>query len=74
MFAMDLHHIISDGTSVSVICNDIALAYDGKELEPEKFSQFDLSVFEEKLEETEEYQNQRTTMTAFFRLLSQSRK
>lgn len=39
MFAMDLHHIISDGTSVSVICNDIALAYDGKELEPEKFSQ-----------------------------------
>lgn len=36
MFAMDLHHIISDGTSVSVICNDIALAYDGKELEPEK--------------------------------------
>ena len=46
MFAMDLHHIISDGTSVSVICNDIALAYDGKELEPEKFSQLDLSVFE----------------------------
>lgn len=74
MFAMDFHHIISDGTSVSVICNDIALAYDGKELEPEKFSQLDLSVFEEKLEETEEYQNQRTTMTAFFRLLSQSRK
>lgn len=55
MFAMDLHHIISDGTSVSVICNDIALAYDGKELEPEKFSQLDLSVFEEKLEETEDY-------------------
>lgn len=49
MFAMDLHHIISDGTSVSVICNDIALAYDGKELEPEKFSQLNLSVLRKSL-------------------------
>lgn len=66
MFAMDLHHIISDGTSVSVICNDIALAYDGKELEPEKFSQLDLSVFEEKLEETEEYQKSKNYYDSIF--------
>lgn len=66
MFAMDLHHIISDGTSVSVICNDIALAYDGKELEPEKFSQLNLSVFEEKLEETEEYQKSKNYYDSIF--------
>ncbi len=66
MFAMDFHHIISDGTSVSVICNDIALAYDGKELEPEKFSQLDLSVFEEKLEETEEYQKSKNYYDSIF--------
>lgn len=74
MFAMDFHHIISDGTSVSVICNDIALAYDEKELEPEKFSQLDLSIFEEKLEETEEYQKSKNYYDSIFRLLSQSRK
>lgn len=66
MFAMDFHHIISDGTSVSVICNDIALAYDGKELEPEEFSQLDLSVFEEKLEETEEYQKSKNYYDSIF--------
>lgn len=66
MFAMDLHHIISDGTSVSVICNDIALAYDGKELEPEKISQLNLSVFEEKLEETEEYQKSKNYYDSIF--------
>ena len=66
MFAMDFHHIISDGTSVSVICNDIALAYDGKKLEPEKFSQLDLSVFEEKLEETEEYQKSKNYYDSIF--------
>lgn len=66
MFAMDFHHIISDGTSVSVICNDIALAYDGKELEPEKFSQLDLSVLRKSLKKPKNIKNQRTTMTAFF--------
>lgn len=66
MFAMDFHHIISDGTSVSVICNDIALAYDGKELEPEKISQLNLSVFEEKLEETEEYQKSKNYYDSIF--------
>ena len=55
MFVMDFHHIIFDGTSVTVFCNDISLAYDGKELVPEKFTQLELSAFEEKLESTEAY-------------------
>lgn len=55
MFIMDFHHIISDGTSIAVFCDDITLAYDGKELVPEKFTQLDLSVFEEKLENCETY-------------------
>jgi|GEM_PF-5065103 len=59
MFAMDLHHIISDGTSVSVICNDISLIF---------------LFLRKRLKKPKNIKNQRTTMTAFFRLLSQSRK
>lgn len=58
MFAMDLHHIISDGTSVSVICNNIALAYDGKELEPEKFSQLDFLFLRKSLKKPKNIKNQ----------------
>ena len=66
MFAMDFHHVISDGTSASVICNDIALAYDGEELPPEKFSQLDLSIFEEKLEETDDYKKSKEYYDSIF--------
>lgn len=66
MFAMDSHHVISDGTSASVICNDIALAYDDEELPPEKFTQLDLSIFEEKLEKTEDYQKSKEYYDSIF--------
>lgn len=55
MFITDFNHMVFDGTSVMVFYNDVSLAYDGKDLVPEKFTQFDLSVFEEKLEKTEAY-------------------
>lgn len=53
--AMDFHHIVFDGTSISVICNEISLAYDGKEIDGEQFSQLDLALYEEKVENTEKY-------------------
>lgn len=74
MFAMDLHHIISDGTSVSVICNDIALAYTEKSLNPKSFLSLIFLFLRKSLKKPKNIKNQRTTMTAFFQLLSQSRK
>ncbi|MGN1137859.1 MAG: AMP-binding protein, partial [Ruminococcus sp.] len=55
MVLMDIHHIVFDGTSVDVLGNEIALAYDGKELPPEKISMLDVSNYEQYLESTEEY-------------------
>ncbi len=66
IFIMDFHHIIFDGTSVTVFCNDVSLAYDGKELVGEKFTQLDLSVFEEKLEETEIYKKSKEYYDGIF--------
>lgn len=53
--AMDFHHIVFDGTSVSVICKEISLAYDGKAIPPEQLTQLDLALYEEKVENTEKY-------------------
>lgn len=54
-FAMDFHHIAFDGTSAAVICNEISLAYNGQKIEKERFGQFALSLYEQRLEETEKY-------------------
>ena len=44
----DFHHIIFDGTSVSVLLDDINAALAGKELEPESYSLFDYAADEKK--------------------------
>lgn len=44
--AMDFHHVAFDGTSVAVVCNEIAMAYECKQLPPEQLSPLQLSVFE----------------------------
>ena len=46
---LEMHHIISDGTSMKVLIDDISRAYAGERLEPERFSGFEAS-----LKETEE--------------------
>ncbi|MGN0538116.1 MAG: amino acid adenylation domain-containing protein, partial [Acutalibacteraceae bacterium] len=53
--AMDFHHLVFDGTSASVICKEITLAYNGEEIPSEQLTQLDLAVYEEKLENTEAY-------------------
>lgn len=52
---IDMHHLVSDGTSIAVLGKDIALAYEGKELAPEAVTMFQLSSYEEILETTDDY-------------------
>lgn len=44
---VDMHHIISDGTSMGLFLNDISKAYQGATLEREEYSGFDAALFEE---------------------------
>lgn len=56
-FVMDFHHIAFDGTSVSVICNEISAAYAGQDIEGEQLGQFGLALYEEKIASTEQYED-----------------
>ncbi|MCQ2457755.1 MAG: amino acid adenylation domain-containing protein, partial [Clostridia bacterium] len=55
ILAMDAHHIVFDGTTLSVLLKEITRAYDGNELYEEKTSAFDLSVWEESLKASDRY-------------------
>ena len=46
---MDVHHIVYDGMSLSVIKEDIKRAYNGQSLEEEKLTAYDLAVYEKEL-------------------------
>ena len=43
---IEMHHIISDGTSMNILTEDITKAYSGEELSAEKFSGFEASLKE----------------------------
>ncbi len=43
---VEMHHIISDGTSMKVLLDDISKAYSGEKPEPERFSGFEASLKE----------------------------
>ncbi len=49
---VNIHHIISDGTSMSIFIGDIGMAYAGEVLQAEKYSAFDVTE-EEKHARTE---------------------
>lgn len=53
---MDFHHLIFDGTSMSIMLREILDAYNGKELEPEKANPLKLGLYETMVAETEEYE------------------
>lgn len=55
-FLFDVHHIIFDGTSVKVFLDEISKLYRGDIPKPEKISLVDLSVREETLAQTPQYQ------------------
>lgn len=50
---IEMHHIICDGTSMSVFLDDISKAYAGEKPENEKFSAFEVSLEEQKLRNSE---------------------
>ena len=41
---LDIHHIVADGTSLSIILNDINRAYSGEKLEVEEYTSYDLAL------------------------------
>ena len=53
---LDFHHIISDGTSMTVILEDINSFYDGKPVESEIYTGFEAALDEEKARKTDEYE------------------
>lgn len=58
----DMHHIITDGTSTALFYGRMAMAYEGKALEPEQVDSFMLSNYELGLKDTAEYKESK----AFF--------
>ena len=52
---MDIHHIIYDGFSSSVLMNDILSAYDGKYVEAEKITAYDFALYEKEIFASEDF-------------------
>lgn len=55
VLAIDAHHIVFDGTTLSILLREIERCYDGYDIYEEKTSAFDLSVYEESLKSTPRY-------------------
>ena len=53
--ALDAHHIVFDGTSLSVLLKEISRIYDGRSIFEERTSAFDLSLYEEALKASDKY-------------------
>lgn len=53
---IDFHHIIFDGYSYEVLLDDLNAAYGGRSLQQETWSGFEVAQEEEKLRQTEAYQ------------------
>ena len=52
---IDMHHIVSDGTSAAILMADIDKAYSGKILEKERYGGFEAALDEEKARASERY-------------------
>ncbi len=53
---IDMHHLVSDGTSVTVLVSDISRAYAGEELETEKFTLYEAQLSEEARRNGKDYE------------------
>ena len=62
----EMHHIISDGTSMLIFFDDVSKAYRGEELEPEQYSAFEASLTEEKQRNGEYYEKAKKYYTDIF--------
>ena len=52
---LDLHHIIADGASLSVLLSDIAAAYNGETVSAESFTGFDVAAEEAQRRKSDEF-------------------
>ena len=52
---LDIHHIVSDGTSTGILLSDINAAYEGSTPEAETFTGFDAALEEERLSASDGY-------------------
>ncbi len=59
-FFVDMHHIISDGTTMNIFLRDISLAYRGDKIEPEVLNGFELALIEQKKRNTDALTKART--------------
>lgn len=64
---MDFHHIISDGTSESILLRDIDRAYAGLVVEKERYSGFEAALDEEAVRSTEKYKEAKAYYDSVFR-------
>ncbi len=63
---LDFHHIISDGTSMLILLEDINKAYEGEVLEAETFSGFEASLREQKARAGEAWQKAKAYYDGIF--------
>lgn len=52
---IDIHHIIADGTSLEILIRDVSKAYQGKILEKEEYTGYDVVETESKLRKSKYY-------------------
>ncbi len=55
VFAFDAHHIVFDGTTLSVLLKEIERCYSGRDIFEEKTSAFDLSTYEDVIRTTDRF-------------------
>ncbi|PEU19965.1 non-ribosomal peptide synthetase, partial [Bacillus wiedmannii] len=58
MMVMDMHHIISDGISMSILTRELSQLYEGKELSPLSIQYKDYSAWQRELSTKEEMKKQ----------------
>lgn len=52
---LDIHHLICDGVSLTILVDDIDRAYAGEALQPESYTSFDLALSEQKMRAGDAY-------------------
>ena len=60
---IDAHHIVADGTSLSVLLDDISHAYAGEAIEAETYGMLDVALADQELSQSEAY----SAAEAFYR-------
>ncbi len=66
VLALDAHHVVFDGTTLSILLSEIEKIYDGVDIYEERTSAFDLSAYEDALQKTDRYEKAREFYTNKF--------